>query len=76
MADGYSAGVMSKPYKDIPLPDGGKIETWYDRPSRSWVSQRKDAAGNQVGEAQYDGHRDAVPYSRDMLQRAAAKEAE
>lgn len=30
-----------------------KIEIWYDRPSRSWVVQRKDAEGSQIGEADY-----------------------
>lgn len=35
--------------------EGGKVETWYDKPTRSWVTQVKDADGNQVGEAEYTG---------------------
>jgi len=34
---------------------GGSVETWYDKGTRSWVTQTKDAEGNQVGEAEYTG---------------------
>lgn len=32
-----------------------KIDRWYDRQSRSWVVQRLDIEGNQVGDAYYSG---------------------
>lgn len=66
---------MSNPTKGtynfpvIPLPGGWKIETWYNRQASSWVSQLKDASGNQVGDAEYDGHADCVRHSRETLQR-------
>lgn len=30
-------------------------ERWYDRGSRSWVVQKKDVEGNQIGDAAYVG---------------------
>lgn len=30
-----------------------RIDQWYDRRTRSWVVQRMDAQGNQVGDAEY-----------------------
>lgn len=53
--------------KDIALPNGYKVTSWYDRSERSWVSQLLDADGNQIGEAEFDGHRDGLPYSRETL---------
>ena len=35
-------------------PKKYKTETWYDRHTRSWVTQIFDN-GNQIGEAQYAG---------------------
>lgn len=29
------------------------LEYWYDRNTKSWVIQYKDASGNQVGDAEY-----------------------
>lgn len=38
-----------------------EIEAWYDRMTTSWVIQSKNAAGYQVGDATYVGHKiDAV----------------
>lgn len=44
------------------LPDTGErlgpaftVDRWYDRNNRSWVVQKKDVNGNQVGEAAYVG---------------------
>lgn len=30
-----------------------EVDTWYDRYTKSWVVQRKDSFGNQVGDADY-----------------------
>ena len=32
---------------------GGSVETWYDKSNRLWVTQTKDAEGNQVGDADF-----------------------
>lgn len=32
-------------------------ETWYDKKTRCWVTQVRDARGNQIGDAFYDGNR-------------------
>lgn len=37
------------------FPNGFTVETWYDRRSRNWITQTKDAEGNQVGEASFGG---------------------
>jgi len=34
-------------------------ETWYDRKTRSWVTQILDEGRNQIGAAYYDGNRDS-----------------
>lgn len=36
---------------------GFSVETWWDRYSRNWVTQTKDAEGNQVGSADYSGEK-------------------
>ncbi len=42
------------------------VTRWYDRATRSWVVQRKDAAGNQIGDAYYAGVKsDAVKCERE-----------
>lgn len=33
------------------------IDIWYDRKTRSWVRQEKDAQGNQIGQASYSHFR-------------------
>lgn len=43
------------------------VQTWYDRKTRSWVTQLKDGEGNQVGDAQYDAAHDSVVISRGAL---------
>ena len=35
-----------------------RVERWYDRHTRSYVVQRKDADGNQIGAADYCGFRE------------------
>jgi hypothetical protein len=48
--------------------EGGLVETWYDKPTRSWVSQIKDTNGNQVGSAEYTGSgRDSAKKAHDFL---------
>ena len=31
------------------------VESWYDRHTRSHITQLKDGCGNQIGDAAYDG---------------------
>lgn len=38
-----------------------KRDLWYDRYTRSWVAQLKDAEGNQVGDAEYTAHKPIEP---------------
>lgn len=33
------------------------VDSWYDRSTKSWVIQKKDREGNQVGSAEYVGTR-------------------
>ena len=33
----------------------GSVETWYDSSEKVWVTQSKDLAGNQIGEAEFSG---------------------
>lgn len=56
------------------------IDQWYDRHTRSWVTQVLDREGNQVGDAQYctasgkvDAARTALAIARNLTQ--AAKDA-
>lgn len=53
------------------LPGGGKVETWYDRRSRNYVTQLKDSEGNQVGEAEYSGTRAGANLSHKEKEREA-----
>jgi len=39
------------------------IDQWYDKSSRSWVTQLKDEAGNQIGEAAYDGNKVSAAFT-------------
>lgn len=38
--------------------NGNTVESWYDSRTHSWVTQVRDANGNQVGDANYSGNRD------------------
>ena len=51
----------------IHLSGGYYIETWYDRHTRSWVSQLKDREGSQLGDAEYSGTKAGVPVSQELL---------
>lgn len=47
-----------------------KTDRWYDRRTRNWVVQAKDAADNQVGEAVYVyTKREAIAEERIMRDR-------
>ena len=39
------------------FPNGRFVESWYDRSSRSWITERKDTHGYPIGEAEYNGTR-------------------
>lgn len=56
-------------------PRIAKIDSWYDRHTRSWVIQKKDAEGNQIGAADYAGTKaDRDAYIRDAEADRAAQE--
>lgn len=38
-----------------PIHSNLSVETWYDCHSKNWVTQAKDAKGNQIGDSQYSG---------------------
>lgn len=46
------------------------VARWYDRQTKSWVVQRKDAEGNQVGEADYVYSREEAIRLADQYLRA------
>lgn len=44
------------------------IEVWYDHDIKLWVVQRKNSAGDQIGEVDHYAHkRDAIARGRDYL---------
>jgi hypothetical protein len=49
--------------KRVTPVEDGTVDTWYDSGSRSWVTQRLDAKGNQIGDANYDGTQDDAKIS-------------
>lgn len=56
--------------KIITLDMGGHtIETWYDRHTRSWISQLKDPNGAQLGDAEYAGTKAGIAIGVELLQR-------
>lgn len=44
-------------YRTILGADGSTVETWFDRQSKNYVTQTKDAAGNEMVAANYTGHK-------------------
>lgn len=48
---------MKLPTRTNPPGPAVTVDRWYDRHSRSWVVQKKDADGNQIGNAEYVGSR-------------------
>jgi len=47
--------------------NGNSVERFYDRKSRSSVTRVLDAAGNQIGDASYDGNRLTAKYVKDIM---------
>lgn len=47
------------------------LDQWYDRHTRSWVIQLKDAEGNQIGEADYSGTKSSSDYAMSQMLKAA-----
>ena len=45
--------------------NGNTVERWYDRQTRSSVTQVLDPAGNQLGSADYDGNKASAKFSLD-----------
>jgi hypothetical protein len=41
----------------IECQNGKKVDNWYDRRTRQYITQLKDEQGNQIGEALYAGTR-------------------
>lgn len=39
---------------------GTVVESWYDRCTRSWVTQTKDSDGFQQGDADFDGDQEGM----------------
>lgn len=49
------------------LSNGYTIYTWYDRQSRNWITQYRDAEGNQIGNALFSGNtKDANTTHKEM----------
>jgi len=54
---------------------GNHVETWYDRHTRSWVTQTLDADRNQIGEADYSGCRENRDFCHDRRVKAEGGKA-
>jgi len=39
----------------IKCKNGNVVESWYDRATKYYVTQTKDASGNQIGDAEFAG---------------------
>jgi len=44
--------------------NGNIVEHWYDRKTRSSVTQVNDPEGNQIGDAQFSGNRTTAQATR------------
>ena len=49
--------------RKLKCKNGNTVVRWYDRASRSSVTQVFDPSGNSVGESQYDGNRVSAKFS-------------
>lgn len=49
------------------LRDGWRVETWWDRRSRNWITQLKDENGYQVGHAGFSGNKDGAELEHDHM---------
>ena len=50
------------------------IEKWYDQHTKSYVIQKKDKDGNQIGEAIYCGNKEEAVSITEELKRGLIKE--
>lgn len=51
-------------------PTVTKIEVWYDKQFSTWVVQRKDKAGNQIGDCEYiNPKKAAVEYAKEEIKK-------
>ena len=57
--------------KEIRCKDGLTVTQWYDYHTRSFVTQWKDQAGTQVGDADYDGSKESAAFTLDQFIRCA-----
>ena len=46
-----------------------RVEQWWDRHGRSWVTILVNAAGQQVGDAMFDGERTGAAVSKATMQK-------
>ena len=51
------------------------IDAWWDRHTRSWVIQKKDRNGYQIGNAEYVGNRQSKDYVISQLQKELDRRA-
>ena len=47
--------------------NGNTVLRWYDRRTRSTVIQTLDTAGNQVGDADYNGNRKSADFAHTAI---------
>lgn len=46
-----------------------RIEVWYDKQFSTWVVQKKDGKGNQIGDCEYIHlKKDAIEYGKEIKQ--------
>jgi hypothetical protein len=69
-----AAPVAPQVFRQTPVANG-LVETWYDSQSKNYVTQAKDAQGNQIGEAKYDGTKESANTSHNELLQGAEKPA-
>lgn len=50
--------------------NGHVVESWYDRKARIYMTQLKDADGNQIGDAEMDGAKSSRDYSHAHMVKA------
>jgi len=50
--------------------NGNTVDHWYDRKTRSSVTQVNDADGNQIGDAQYSGNKTTAQATRNAAIKA------
>ena len=64
------------PTPHVSRPEGHahRVETWWDRWSQNYITQRLDAEGNQVGNAEYSGNRTDAKWDHNWLISEIAKE--